>query len=387
MAQSLANRKPTRNAPTKPMLAPPPPKALDTGAPFAPATKEAPAKVCVVAEIGVNHDGRLDRAIELVDAAARAGADAVKTQLFDPRHLLSNLALLAEYQQGNTGSPRADAEGSAFAMLDRLKLGLDDLLAVRAAAHRAGLLFIVTPFSLEDFDALQRLSPDAVKIASPDAVNYPLLRLAATLGRPMIISTGTAELEELRFAAELFRGRSLHRPGPTLGCLMQCVSSYPAAAEDAGLGALPVLAKRYGLPVGYSDHTTEPLAGALAVAAGACVIEKHLTYDRAAAGPDHAASFEPDEFARYVKLIRHAAAMHGPLAKGFRDAEADVRRVSRQSVCFRRDLPQGHVITRGDLTVKRPGTGIPAAQLEQVLGRQLARAVSANNLATDEDLA
>lgn len=349
---------------------------------FAPATAEAPPKVCVIAEIGVNHDGRLDRAIELVNAAADAGADAVKTQLFDPRLLLSNQAKLAVYQESSADD--------VFDMLDGLKLGLDELLAVRAAARKRGVAFIVTPFSLENFDTLAALDVDAVKIASPDVVNTPLLRRVASLTRPMLISTGTAELDELAFAAELIRtlpvpGAQDDAPAPR-GCLMQCVSSYPTPNHEAALGAIPVIARRFGLPVGYSDHTTDILTGALAVAAGAAVIEKHLTYDRHAKGPDHAASFEPAEFARYVAMIRQAAAMLGETRKAPRGVEADVRFVSRQSLCAVRDLPAGHVLREQDLTVKRPGSGIPAARFDAVVGSRLTRAVKQNNLLTPDDI-
>jgi sialic acid synthase SpsE len=341
---------------------------------FASATRTAPPRVCVVAEIGVNHDGQVHRAIGLVHAAARAGADAIKLQLFDPRHLLSNQARLAIYQEATAG-----AGGDVFAMLDGLKLGLDDMLAVRAAAREVGVAFIVTPFSLENFDALEALDVDAVKIASPDVVNHPLLELVASLGRPMIVSTGTAELNEIEFAARLIRDRP--------ACLMQCVSSYPTPTGDAGLGAIAILSRRFGLPVGYSDHTTEVITGALAVAAGASVIEKHFTHNPTAPGPDHAASFDEAGFPPYVKLIRQAAAMHGPASKAPHAVEADVRSVSRQSLCAKRDLPVGQVLTRADLTVKRPGTGIPAADFANALGATLRRAVKANDLLTHADLA
>ncbi|MCC7191597.1 MAG: N-acetylneuraminate synthase family protein [Phycisphaeraceae bacterium] len=337
---------------------------------FAPATNTQPPRVCVIAEIGVNHDGNVTKALELVRSAVRAGADAVKFQLFDPRHLLSNQSRLAVYQESSATD--------VFTMLDRLKLSLRDMLTVRAAARNAGIAFIVTPFSLEDFDALRQLDVDAVKIASPDAVNNPLLELTASLGRPMIVSTGTAELDELEFVAELVRDRP--------SCLMQCISSYPTPTNDAGLGGISVLSHRFGLPTGYSDHTTNVVTGALAVAAGACVIEKHLTYDPTASGPDHAASFDGESFYEYVSLIRQAAMMHGPANKAPHAVEADVRSASRQSLCIKHDLPAGHVLTRNDLTIKRPGTGIPAAHFNRVLGRKLIRAVKANDLLTADDI-
>lgn len=337
---------------------------------FAPVTAQAGPEVCVIAEIGVNHDGRLDRALQLVQAAKDAGADAVKLQLFEARWLLSREASLADYQKAS--------DSDVFTMLQRLQLSLEAMLQVRQAVRDAQMAFIVTPFSLENFDALKALEVDAVKIASPDAVNLPLLRLMASLRQPMIVSTGTAELTELAPMVQIVRDRP--------SCLLHCVSSYPTPDDSATLSAMAALATRYALPVGYSDHTTNPLTGALAVAAGACVIEKHLTYDRSAPGPDHAASFDPAQFRHYVQLIRQGAAMLGPRCKTVASVEREVRGICRQSVCAKRPLPVGHVLRAEDLTVRRPGTGIPAAQLESLLGKKLIRPVEAECLLHPDDL-
>ena len=242
-----------------------------------------------------------------------------------------------------------------------------------------GIAFVVTPFSLGNFDLLNDLHVDAVKIASTDVVNLPLVKLTASLGRPMLVSTGASDLEELDLCVRLIQGRP--------ACLLHCVSSYPAPIEDASLGALPAIASRYVLPVGYSDHTNEPMMGALAVAAGACVIEKHVTYDRRAAGPDHAASFDTALFAHYVELVRHASASFGRRAKEVRGVEAEVRRICRQSLCIARDLPAGHVLEARDLVIKRPGTGIPPVELDNVVGQRLARDVKADDLLDPTDLA
>lgn len=338
---------------------------------FAPATASAGPKVCVIAEIGVNHDGDVDRAIALLDAAKTAGASAAKLQLFDPDALLAKQATLAAYQR--------DSDDDVHAMLKRLQLDGDDMHRVRAAARKIGMPLIVTPFSLEVIPLLDELNVDAVKIASPDVVNMPLLEAAAALGKPMVVSTGAAELNELEPAAQLLRDRP--------SCLLHCVSSYPTPTSDATLGAMAAIRARFNLPVGYSDHTGEMLTGALAVAAGGCVIEKHLTYDRNAAGPDHASSFDARQFGEYVALIEQAAMMMGPQAKHVGGVEREVRTICRQSVCAVRDLSAGHVLQRGDLTVKRPGTGIPAAELHNVIGQRLARNVEADSILRDGDLA
>lgn len=346
---------------------------------FHPATADQAALLMIIAEIGVNHDGDPDKAVDLVATAAASGADAVKFQLFDPRRLLSNQARFAQYQEQAHAQSEQPPE-SPFEMLDKLKLTPRDLEEPREEAADAGVKFIVTPFSLEDVPPLRDLDVDAVKIASPDAVNYPLLEAAAKLGRPLLISTGTCELDELEFAANLLKG---HAAG---GCLMHCVSSYPTPMEAATLGAIRAIMERYGLPVGYSDHTTEMHSGALAVAAGACVLEKHITLTRDAEGPDHASSLEPIPFTHYADLAREAAGAVGSLRKAVHPIEADVRSVSRQSLCLTRDLPAGHVLQAQDLTVKRPGTGIPAAQLTSTLGKSIRRAVRGNDLLQASDL-
>ncbi|MEM6458976.1 MAG: N-acetylneuraminate synthase family protein [Planctomycetota bacterium] len=334
------------------------------------ADADRPAAVAVIAEVGVNHDGDPRKAARLIHAAADAGADAVKFQLFRPDRLLSAEARLAAYQDG-----RAE---DAATLLEHLTLTADELRGLRDTADAAGLAFLVTPFSPADVDDLAAVGVDAVKIASPDAVNPPLLDAAAALGRPVLVSTGTCDLDELDHAADVARA--------TGGALLHCVSAYPTPEDDAALGGIAALRDRFpGVPVGYSDHTAALDTGALAVAAGACVLEKHLTHDRAAAGPDHAASVEPGGLAAYTAAARRAAAMLGPIVKACSDAERDVRGVSRQSVCLVANRPAGHRLTPHDLTVKRPGTGVPARQRDACVGRRLARDVAGNRPLRPDD--
>ena len=333
----------------------------------------------VIAEVGVNHDGDVERALQLTDAAAEAGADAVKLQYFETDRLMSKAAKLAAYQ-------KAAGETDPITMLRRLELTLDDCAKVIERAHERGVHAIVTVFSLETVEKTLALPWDAIKTASPDVVNRPLLGALMGDGRPMIVSTGAATIDEVRTALEWL--------GPVLGHLavLQCVSSYPAPSLALeGIGAIAKLTKA---PVGYSDHSAGVEAGGLAVACVASVLEKHLTYDRHAAGPDHAASLEPDGLRAYVELARRAHAERdrfvtnlGPPSKTVLDAERDVRTVSRQSVVATRDLPAGHVIARADVTVKRPGTGIPPWRLDEVVGGRTARAVAADVPMMDEDLA
>jgi len=324
----------------------------------------------VIAELGVNHDGSLGRALELTHAAKAAGADAIKLQLFDPHLLLSNEAALAEYQK----SSAADV----FEMLSALELSATAMQQVRDLAHELGLAFIVTPFSMELAGDLRKLDVDAIKIASPDAVNLPLIEAMLALGKPMIVSTGTCDLSELIPTAKLLTNHP--------AALLHCVSAYPVAPHRADLTRITKLRDRFGLIVGYSDHTTDLHSGMLAVCSQqASLVERHLTYDRAASGPDHAASLDPKQFAQYVQLIRAGeASLRVPAAD---DAtEREVRKLSRQSLCTKRALEKGHVISRDDLTVKRPGTGIPAAKLSAILGQTLTRNIPENSILHEEDV-
>ncbi|MEM9253109.1 MAG: N-acetylneuraminate synthase family protein [Planctomycetota bacterium] len=345
---------------------------------FQHATTDAPARVAVIAELGVNHDGDADQARRLLAAAADAGADAIKLQLFRPDRLLSRDAELAKYQQGSADDPRA--------MLDALTLPIDVMRKLGEAAHTAGLAFVVTPFSLGDVDDLAELPIDAAKIASPDAVNTPLLNRVAELSKPVLVSTGTCENDELDHASRVAQVSG--------GALLQCVSSYPAPIDQAGLGGIAKLRSSWDdllpdaprLRVGYSDHTPGVDTGAWAVAAGGCLLEKHLTLDPTAAGPDHAASLDPAQFADYVACARAAARSLGPIAKRVQPCEADVARVSRQSIATTRDLPAGHALTPDDLAIKRPGTGIPARELASIVGRRLKQARPADTTLSPEHL-
>ncbi|MEM6313824.1 MAG: N-acetylneuraminate synthase family protein [Planctomycetota bacterium] len=322
----------------------------------------------VIAEIGVNHDGDVGKALRLVDAAAEAGTDAVKLQLFRADRLAGD-APLAAYQTGNGGQRE---------LLRSLELSDAEVERVVGAVHDAGLLPIATPFSPEDVDTVRRLGLPAVKIASPDCVNTLLLQRCATLGVPMLISTGAATLAEIDATLDELADASV--------ALLHCVSSYPTPDAAAELRWMSDLAGRCAV-VGYSDHTQNAATGALAVAAGASVIEKHLTYDRSADGPDHAASFAPKQFAEYVRRVREAEVLMGHGTKSVQACEEDVRRVSRQSLALRHGIAAGRVIGESDLTTRRPGTGIPPSALREIVGRRVGRDLPAGTLLTWDSLA
>ncbi len=325
----------------------------------------------IIAELGVNHDGSRSRALELVDAASDAGADAIKLQLFDPDLLLSSASIAAEYQLS------AGIE-DPHAMLRELELELSDMQLVFDLARELAMHCIVTTFSSELIEQAETLQCDAYKTASPDLINRPLIESLMTTGRPLILSTGAATLEEVREATEWL--------GTTPHVLMQCVSAYPTPAQHAALAGRAAMLSVNPNALGYSDHTTATDTGALAVASGACILEKHLTYDRNASGPDHSASLDPAGFAEYVRLANRAWTMLGAPLKKVLEIEEDVRDVSRQSLVTKRELPRGHEITADDLTVKRPGTGISPAKLAQVIGAITSRSVDADVPLVNDDL-
>lgn len=349
----------------------------------------APGGVYVIAEIGVNHDGDAERALALVDAAADAGADAVKVQVFEAERLMSRAARLAVYQE-NAG------ERDPIEMLRRLELSLAAMARVAERAKRRGIHAIATVFSVELVEGAAGLGFDAFKSASPDIVNRPLLEAMAATERPLIVSTGASTLGEVERTAKW-----LAPIGDRLA-MLQCVSAYPTPDEDAALGGVGAIAAATKLPVGYSDHTRGIETGAMAVAAGACILEKHLTYDRRAQGPDHAASLEGREMREYVQLARRAGALDGEallrrgapgiaataqrVEKRVLEIERDVRLASRQSLVAKRSLRAGAALRREDLTIKRPGTGIEPWRMGEVIGRTLAADVDADMPLSDGDL-
>jgi len=347
----------------------------------------------VIAEIGVNHDGEMARALELTEAAAKAGADAVKLQYFETDRLLSKAAKLAAYQ-------RAAGETDPVAMLRRLELTLDEMALVVDRAHELGIHAIVTVFSVELVERAETLAWDAYKSASPDVINRPLLEALAATGKPLIVSTGASTLDEVARAVGWLEGIRDRL------AVLQCVSCYPTRLEDAALGGVEALMSIHGGPVGYSDHTAENNTVTLIAPLGACVFEKHLTYDQSGTGPDHRASLEPEALEQYVKHVRSAAVSpdggetiaeirtklpfsryFGEVQKVVLDCERDVREVARQSVTTTRFVAVGEILTRNDLTTKRPGSGLEAFRLDKVVGRTLARDVEADTPLAEDDLA
>ena len=330
----------------------------------------ADARVFVVAEAGVNHNGDVALALALVDAAADAGADAVKFQTFRTDALVSRAAPKAGYQVETTGAGESQRE-----MLARLELTVEEFARVQERCAKRGVVFFSAPFDDASADALERLGAPIFKIPSGEITNLPFLRHVAAKRRPMIVSTGMSTLAEVGDALAAIRAA-----GDPPVALLHCLSAYPAPPAEMNLRAMDTLRARFALPVGLSDHTLGLEVALAAVGRGAAIVEKHLTLDKALPGPDHRASLDPAEMAALVRGIRTVESALGDGDKRPAPSELDTRRVARKSVVAARALRAGERLTAGDVAIKRPGTGIPPGELDRVLGRRLRRDVAVDEV-------
>lgn len=316
------------------------------------------AGILIVAEIGNNHEGDVERAGRMIEEAARCGAGAVKFQTFQTEHYVGY----------------SDAE--RFKRLKGFELPYECLPSLAEAAHRRGLLFLSTPFDLE---SAARLDPivDVFKVASGDNDFIPLLERLAASAKPIIISTGSSDVATVDRAVSVIRRVRQGRPEGDDIALLHCVSAYPVPPEEANLLSIPFLAQRYpGLPIGYSDHVLGIEACLAAAALGARILEKHFTLDKNLSDyRDHRLSADPAEMAELVRRIRIVEAMRGEAVKRIQPCEEPLRRSLRRSVAAASDLPQGHRLGAGDITWVRPGGGLPPGEEWKVLGRRLARPV------------
>ena len=339
----------------------------------------------IIAEAGVNHNGSLERALQLIDVAADAGADAVKFQTFRADQLVSRTAAKAEYQVRLT-----DAQESQHAMLKKLELDEAAHTALIGHCRSKGIEFLSTPFDLESLEMLAgKFDLSRIKFSSGDITNAPLLLAAARTGKPVILSTGMSTVEEIETALGVLafgyagggeppsvavfgqaygseHGRKALREKVVL---LHCTTEYPAPFSEVNLRAMATLQHTFGLPIGYSDHTHGIAIPVAAAAMGAVIIEKHFTLDHNLPGPDHKASLEPDELKKMVLSIREVELAQGSPIKQPTPSELKNRPIARKSLVAARAIPKGEPFTRDNLAVKRPGDGISPLRYWEWLGK------------------
>lgn len=341
-------------------------------------------KVFIIAEAGVNHNGSAAMALDLVDVAARCGADAVKFQTFSADKLVARGTAKAAYQSRETGA------GDQHSMLKALELSQQTHRQLAGRCAERGIEFMSTPFDQESADMLLALGMRRIKVPSGEITNLPLLRYLASKGVPLIVSTGMADLDEIRTAVALIRhtwaslGMALEAGALTV---LHCTSNYPADFADVNLRAMHTIAQATGVPVGYSDHTRGIAVSTAAVALGASVIEKHFTLDTSLPGPDHSASLAPAELAALVHSVRAVEQCLGSSTKAPTASELPIRALVRRSATLLRDIAAGETIQTTDLALLRPGTGITPAELETVPGKRAVRALAAGTTLQWTDLA
>jgi len=317
----------------------------------------------IIAEAGVNHNGSLDLAKQLVDAAKDCGVDCIKFQTFIAENIVSKQAEKANYQKSHS-----DQDETQFEMLKHLELSFDEFIALRDYCHQKKIDFLSTGFDFESVRFLEGLDLPIWKIPSGEITNLPYLMMIAQINKPVILSTGMSTMEEIRNAIEV-----LKTSGAGEISLLQCTTEYPAPFAEINLKAIESMRETFHLNVGYSDHTEGIEASIAAVALGATIIEKHFTLDRNLEGPDHKASLEPTAMKAMVDAIRHIEVALGDGVKRPTKSEMKNIIVARKSILANREIKTGEIYTTENITVKRPGTGISPLRWFEVLGQRAIR--------------
>jgi N-acetylneuraminate synthase/N,N'-diacetyllegionaminate synthase len=322
------------------------------------------SKVLIIAEAGVNHNGDIELAKRLIDVAVDAGVDMVKFQTFKADKLVSKTAKKAEYQTKNIG----DTDDSQYNMLKKLELSHENHVELIAYCKERDIHFFSTAFDTEGLEYLNDLAFEKFKVPSGEITNYPYLKKLAEIGKPVILSTGMANMQEIEAAVKVLTAQNLTKKDITV---LHCNTEYPTPMEDVNLLAMNHIKNHIGVEIGYSDHTLGIEVPIAAVALGAKVIEKHFTLDRNLPGPDHRASLEPLELKAMVKAIRNIEqAISGSGEKNPSKSEVKNKEVARKSIHVNKEVCQGEVLSETDLVTLRPGNGISPMEWETVIGRK-----------------
>lgn len=330
-------------------------------------------KVTIIAEAGVNHNGDITLAKKLIDAAANAGADYVKFQTFNSKKLVSRSAQKADYQKENT----KDTVESQLIMLQKLELSKENHLELIEYCKDKNIRFLSTAFDLDSIAFLHELNIDLWKVPSGEITNLPYLRKIGSLGKPVIISTGMAEMSEIQDAINV-----IVSAGTTIENIkvLHCNTEYPTPMKDVNLTAMNTIKEVFKVPVGYSDHTLGIEIPIAAVALGASIIEKHFTLDKTMEGPDHKASLEPQELEAMVTAIRNIELALGNGVKAPSPSETKNKPIARKSIVANKDIFKGETFNENNLTVKRPGTGISPMKWDELIGKKATKNYNMDDL-------
>lgn len=326
-------------------------------------------KTYVIAEIGVNHNGSVDRAIELIDLAKNAGADAVKFQTFVADDLARSHTPKVKYQIETTGQKDSHLE-----MLRALELSKADFQLIKSYCDKVGIRFVSTPYSVSSVDLLEGLDVEEYKIASADVIDIPLLKRVAQTKKPVILSLGMATLGEIEQAIACFDGYL-----PEQLVLLHCISNYPCSDTSVNLRVLDTLSTAFPYAVGFSDHSIGSTAAVGSIVLGASVVEKHFTSDKSLVGPDHRASCEPAEFAGLVESIRKIEIQIGLPVKSIQLEESAMASTSRKSLVYAKNISKGTVLTEDDFMMMRPGGGLSWEATQLLIGKAATKALKQHN--------
>ncbi|MFH1916014.1 MAG: N-acetylneuraminate synthase [Nanoarchaeota archaeon] len=332
--------------------------------------------VFITAEAGVNHNGKIDLAYKLIDAAVEAGCDAVKFQTFITEREISKHAEKAEYQKETTGKGESQME-----MVKKLELPQEDFKKLQDYATKKGIMFYSAAFDFESVDTLDALNVPCYKIGSGEINNYPFLRYIAKKGRPIIFATGTSNIGEIEAALKVFHEEGIHDI-----LVYHCITRYPAPVETANLRAINTIRTAFQEVTGLSDHTTGITVPIAATALGIHAIEKHFTLDNNMEGPDHKASLNPTDLKKMVKAIRDVESAMGTGKIERTKEEIEVAKVARKSIVADTNIVKGTIITEKMITYKRPGTGIEPKYLNFVIGKKAKQDIPEDTLLAFSDL-
>lgn len=332
--------------------------------------------VYIIAEAGVNHNGNIHTALQMIDAAKACGCDCVKFQTFKTEALVTKTAKKAAYQVENTRN-----QDSQYNMLKNLELSYDDFAILKEHCDKVEIDFMSTPFDRESVDMLERLGVQAYKLSSGDITNKPLLEYVADKHKPVILSTGMCTMEEVKDAVEWIEAKKNHQI-----TLLHCTSNYPTPYDEVNMKAMLTLKDSFPYAIGYSDHTKGIIMPIMSVAMGATVLEKHFTLDKQMDGPDHKASLDVQELEDMVAAVRNVEAAKGDGIKQPTASEMSTREVARKSVVVNKTLKKGIILEEEDLSVKRPGTGVAPKYIQEFTGKVLLRDIEEDTLINWDDV-